>query len=152
MDGDSKLLAEPPLLVLPSLAVAVGLNEAIVLQQLHFRGRATADGWWRARLNDLRREFPFWSEPTIKRALTRLRQDRLVEVRQDGTDRANRYRIDYLALRRKVGQIDPVERIGSSSIRSGAAGQADPIPIGSKRKGKREEGTAPDDYDAVVRR
>ena len=30
------LTQEPPLQVLPSLAVAIGLNEAIVLQQVHY--------------------------------------------------------------------------------------------------------------------
>ena len=30
------LITEPPLLVLPSLAIAIGLNEAIFLQQLHY--------------------------------------------------------------------------------------------------------------------
>ena len=33
----SKLLVdEPPLIVLPSLAVAIGLAEAILLQQIHY--------------------------------------------------------------------------------------------------------------------
>ena len=49
-DIDTKLLPEPPLLVLPSLATRVGLNEAIVLQQVHFKSRHAADGWWRAGL------------------------------------------------------------------------------------------------------
>ena len=30
------LIEEPPLQVLPSLALAVGLNEAIILQQMHY--------------------------------------------------------------------------------------------------------------------
>lgn len=30
------LISESPLLVLPSLAETIGLNEAIVLQQIHF--------------------------------------------------------------------------------------------------------------------
>ena len=32
----SLLISEPPLQVLPSLAVKIGLNEAIVLQQIHY--------------------------------------------------------------------------------------------------------------------
>lgn len=43
--GVSKLISEPPLLVLPSLAREVGLTDAIVLQQLHYAGQRTADGW-----------------------------------------------------------------------------------------------------------
>ena len=32
----SLLISEPPLIVLPSLARLVGLNEAIILQQVHY--------------------------------------------------------------------------------------------------------------------
>ncbi|WLF74824.1 hypothetical protein Q3V38_08385 [Limosilactobacillus fermentum] len=32
----SLLIEEPPLQVLPSLAKSIGLNEAIVLQQIHY--------------------------------------------------------------------------------------------------------------------
>ena len=32
----SLLISEPPLQVLPSLAVKIGLNEAIILQQVHY--------------------------------------------------------------------------------------------------------------------
>lgn len=30
------LINEPPLIVLPNLAILIGLNEAIVLQQVHY--------------------------------------------------------------------------------------------------------------------
>jgi hypothetical protein len=40
-----KLIEEPPLLVLPSLARELGLERAIVLQQLHYAGRRAEDGW-----------------------------------------------------------------------------------------------------------
>jgi hypothetical protein len=164
--AEAKLLPEAPLLVLPSLAVAVGLNDAIVLQQLHYRSRVSADGWWRAGFKELCREFPFWSEATIKRTLTSLRQAGFVEARQLGTDRANRYRIDYSALREQVratgGQIDPVERVTLASKRSGASDQSAPIPIGGKRNNnKRGEASLrrvsstpstrdPSDYDKAV--
>ena len=41
----SLLIQEPPLVVLPSLAREVGLIDAIVLQQLHYAGQRTEDGW-----------------------------------------------------------------------------------------------------------
>jgi hypothetical protein len=144
--AEAKLLPEAPLLVLPSLAVAVGLNEAIVLQQLHFRTRLVADGWWRARLSELRHEFPFWSEATIKRTVTSLRNAGLVKVRKEGTDRTNRYQIDYEALGKTVqlraGQSAPVEGRNSASNRSGASAQGALIPIDRKKKGKEGEGPA----------
>ena len=47
----SKLLIdEPPLQVLPSLALKIGLNEAIILQQVHY--------WLNPKLNPLRVVFP----------------------------------------------------------------------------------------------
>jgi hypothetical protein len=129
---EPKLLREPPLIVLPSLATEVGLTEAIVLQQIHFRGRITAKGWWRAGPLDLQREFPFLSPATIKRALTRLRRADLVKVRKAGGDRTNRYRIDYTALAKRLPVVP-----GQSDLEGGKdAGQIDPCPspaIGSDR-------------------
>jgi hypothetical protein len=121
---DAKLLPEPPLLVLPSLAIAVGLNEAIVLQQIHFRTRGSSDDWWRAPVGDLRAEFPFWSENTIKRALGKLRDAGLVKVRQAGTDRTNHYQVQY----------GSVQRLNSSPIRAVPSAQSEPIPIGRSSK------------------
>lgn len=143
---ESKLLPEAPLLVLPSLATVVGLNEAIVLQQLHYRARIAPDGWWQAGVRELCREFPFWSEPTVKRTLRGLRRDGLVEVRQLGTDRTNRWRIDYAALKQRVhelrGQSDPLHRVNLSTNRSAASGQSDPIPI-DRGRGTTKRGEAP---------
>ncbi len=138
-DADAKLISEAPLLVLPSLATAVGLNEAIVLQQLHWRSRIGQDGWWRANGLELRDEFPWWSEPTIRRTIASLRGAGLVEVQQAGTDRTNQYRIEYEALRKRVGQIDLVHQISSSSNRSDARRQIGVVSIDKKRKGKRED-------------
>lgn len=108
MYGMSRLLIdEPPLQVLPSLAAAIGLNEAIFLQQLHYwllltrheyDGRVwvynTYDGW--------REQFPFWSTPTIRRVIANLRDANLIIT----TDAYNRksfdntlwYTIEYDAL------------------------------------------------------
>lgn len=50
----SKLISEPPLLVLPSLARELGLVDAIVLQQLYYAGQRTEDGW-------VQRSYADWS-------------------------------------------------------------------------------------------
>jgi hypothetical protein len=139
--GEAKLIPESPLVILPSLAIAVGLNEAIVLQQIHYRCRAQREGWWRAPVPELRRdEFPFWSEATIKRVLASLGRQRLVEVRQADGDRANWYRIHYVALGKRVRlpsvQSDPMEGSGCTD----PSGQVAPIPIDRKRNSKRGEG------------
>jgi hypothetical protein len=105
------LIDEPPLQVLPALAVAVGLNGAIVLQQLHYwiqRSTNVRDGhrWVYNTQDEWQEQFPFWSKDTIERAFRRLRKDGLVVVAKlapDKRDKTNWYRIDY----EKLGQLKP---------------------------------------------
>lgn len=101
------LINEPPLQVLPSLAVAIGLNEAIVLQQLHYwLAHATVkhDGkLWVYKTYDQwkSQDFPFWSIDTIKRALTSLKDKGLVLVAQiadNSFNRVNHYAVNYEEL------------------------------------------------------
>src|SRR5690606_17855003 len=72
------LIKESPLQVIPSFAIQVGLNEAILLQQLHFRSLISThvrDGYkWVYKTYEewKNEEFPFWSVDTIKRAIRRL--------------------------------------------------------------------------------
>lgn len=104
----SKLLIEEhPLQVLPSLAVLVGLNEAIFLQQLHYwlngNGKArdgrkwvynTYEGW--------AEQFPFWSVMTIRRIVKSLRDGGHLtttdEYNKSNSDRTLWYTINYDAL------------------------------------------------------
>lgn len=101
----SKLLInEPPLQVLPSLAKAIGLNEAIFVQQLHYWLQTSAhnhDGrrWIYNTYAGWLEQFPFWSESTVRRIVTTLRDRGLLIT----TDQYNRktfdntlwYSIDY---------------------------------------------------------
>ena len=83
----SLLIDEYPLLVLPSLAKRVGLNESIALQQLHFllgvkgSGRSHAGHKWIYNTYEEWREsyFPFWSCRTIERVFDSLEVMHLVE-------------------------------------------------------------------------
>jgi hypothetical protein len=90
------LINEQPLQVLPSLAVAVGLNRAIFLQQLHYwllksehhyDGRAwvynTYDAWLE--------QFPFWSLNTLTRIVRSLEDERLILT----TREYNRFSLDH---------------------------------------------------------
>lgn len=68
------LIHDYPLMVSPRLAVAIGLNEAIVLQQLHYwLGTAgkERDGkrWIYNTQVEWQAQFPFWSLNTVRRAL-----------------------------------------------------------------------------------
>lgn len=143
-----KLLDERPLFVLPSLAEALGLNEALTLQQLHWcLGRENVevadDGrrWLRAKLDFWSAEFPFWSESTIKRTFAAL-------IEQGVVDRVKRrdfsiYAINYTKLEsRCTGQDDPA----GGSERPVLTGQDDPDPCKRPETAIQEgEGTAGDD-------
>lgn len=97
------LINEPPLQVLPSLAVAVGLNEAIVLQQLHYWLQSSKhyhdDRFWVYNsAQEWQDNFPFWSENTIRRAFNNLRNRGLVitgNYNKMPADRTLWYSIDY---------------------------------------------------------
>lgn len=99
------LIAEPPLQVLPSLAVAIGLNEAVIVQQVHYwitgKSGKVIDGqrWIYNGYKEWREQFPFWSEDTIQRAFRSAEnQGVIVSAHQKGFDRRKLYRIDYEAL------------------------------------------------------
>ena len=105
----SKLLInEVPLMCLPSLAVKIGLNEALFIQQLHYwvdRSKNIIDGrqWVYNTMADWSRQFPFWSQKTLSRTISNLEKQKLVisgNYNQKGYDRTKWYTIDYLALER----------------------------------------------------
>jgi hypothetical protein len=101
------LINEPPLQVLPSLAQAIGLNEAIITQQLHYwlenkavAGEVDENGvkWIYNTYEEWRENFPFWSVPTIKRAFLRLEEIGIVvseQLKAKKRDMRKYYRIDY---------------------------------------------------------
>jgi hypothetical protein len=98
------LINESPLQVLPSLATAIGLNEAIVLQQVHYwltRSTNIRDGraWVYKTYPEWKEEFPFWSEDTIGRTVRKLETSGILlstdKYNQIATDRTKWYSIDY---------------------------------------------------------
>lgn len=100
------LLDEQPLVILPKLAVVIGLNEAIVLQQLHYwveKSKNEKDGkyWVYNTLAEWREQFPFWSKNTIIRTFEKLEQDKLIETgvfNRNKSDRTKWYTINYKTL------------------------------------------------------
>lgn len=98
--GTSLLINENPLILLPSLAKMIGLNEAIVLQQLHFylsnpKAGVERDGerWIYNTYEQWQEEaFPFWSTDTIKRTFLKLQEMHIVEACQpDGRESRRKY-------------------------------------------------------------
>jgi len=110
------LLQERPLIVLPQLACAVGLNEAIVLQQLHYwlieSGTTYGDRRWVYNSYEQWQvdNFPFWSLPTIRRVFGALERDGLVSSRVEYDrryqgSRRKWYTINYDVVRAKEGEF-----------------------------------------------
>lgn len=93
----NKLLIEDnPLQVLPQLALAIGLNEALFLQQLHYWVRKSKDGWIYNTYEQWQEQFPFWSTATIKRIVYSLEDKGLIISKQpDSFDRKKYYSINY---------------------------------------------------------
>lgn len=102
------LIDDQPLQVLPSLAEAIGLNEALILQQIHwlllrskkeFKGKPwvfnTYEEWQE-------KHFRFFSISTIRRTINRLEELNLLisstEFNQMKVDKTKWYTINYEAL------------------------------------------------------
>jgi hypothetical protein len=109
MTRSNLLVNEPPLLVLPSLATVIGLNNSIALQQLHYwlqnpKAGVTRNGikWVYNTYGDWQSEsFPFWSLSTIERTFRSLEKRGLVISEQLDAkkhDQRKYYRINYAAL------------------------------------------------------
>ena len=93
-----------------SLAISIGLNESIVVQQIDYwiknnekNKRNFKDGyyWTYNSFEKWHEEFPFWSVITIKRIFTRLEElGILISANYNKTtfDRTKWYRIDYNVL------------------------------------------------------
>lgn len=106
------LISEPPLQVLPSLADKVGLNEAIILQQFHYwlqRSNNIHDGhrWIYNSYSEWNKQFPFWSNATIRRAIGSLEKQGFLisgNYNKAGFDKTKWYRIDYERMSKASAQ------------------------------------------------
>ena len=101
------LINEPPLCLQPSLAVAIGLNEALILQQIHYwlnprwnKNIAQGRLWVHNTYEQWQKQFPFWGEKTIRRTIANLENRGLLisylSTRQ--FKKTKFYSIDYEAL------------------------------------------------------
>ncbi|PGV73585.1 hypothetical protein COD83_24555, partial [Bacillus thuringiensis] len=110
----SNLLNEHPLIVLPSLAVEIGLNEAIIVQQIHYwlqKSNHEYDGrkWIYNSAEEWKKQFPFWGIATIRRTFTKLENSGLLLVGNYNKlkiDRTKWYSIDYKRLSNSSNQND----------------------------------------------
>ncbi|WP_445346211.1 hypothetical protein [Acinetobacter bohemicus] len=140
----SKLLInESPLQVQPSLAMAIGLNEAIFLQQLHYWmgvSRHHHDGkkWVYNTYSDWLLQLKYLSLPTLKRTIKSLKDRGLLSVERFDKLRSNQvnyYAINYDVLaiiEANISQaIDSIDQLkmsqSSSSNCTNAVAQNEPI-------------------------
>ncbi len=122
------LIDDQPLQVLPKLAVVIGLNEAVVLQQLHYwlnRSKHFHDEryWVYNTLAQWQEQFPFWSTKTLQRTFTSLEKQGLLLTGQYGPhsfDRTKWYAIDY-------ARLDALELSTPATNRPPPSGQIVPI-------------------------
>lgn len=100
------LMNEKPLMVLPKTATAIGLNEAIILQQTHYwlsvsKNYREGRVWVYKTYKEWQEELPFWSVSTIRRAIENLEKRNLLIVgnfnKMPG-DNTKWYTVDYEAL------------------------------------------------------
>jgi hypothetical protein len=108
------LFDEPPLVVSPTLACAIGLHEAIVLQQMHYwlsHSKFVHDDrhWVYNTYEDWAKQFPFWKPETIRKIIAKLRGDGLIDIAKlsdNPWDKTNYYAINYAVLATHGARID----------------------------------------------
>lgn len=104
------LFDEHPLVLQPKLAKIIGLNEAIILQQLNYwlkRSNKFIDGhvWIYNTYSDWQDQFPFFSKSTIRRTISSLEEAGIIitaNYNKAGFDKTKWYSIDENALTAKI--------------------------------------------------
>lgn len=133
-NGIDILFNRVPLVVNVELASLLGLNESMVLQQVHYwleknkgQGRNLKDGfvWTYNTYKDWQEQFPFWSDSTIRRTISKLENTGLLvsaNYNKEKFDRTKWYRIDYNVLinivSNRLGQNDQIGNNGVSEASS----------------------------------
>lgn len=116
------LFNEQPLVIDKKLAQLIGVNEAIVLQQINYwiEINKKADKnfyedkyWTYNTIEEWQEEFPFWSIDTVKRTLTKLRKMNIIitgNFNKLKIDRTLWYTINYEELERLDKENESVEK------------------------------------------
>ncbi|MGN7177794.1 replication protein [Paenibacillus sp. FSL R5-0490] len=116
------LVGERPIIVIPSLAVKLGMKEAIVLQHVHYWlsvSRNEKDGrkWVYNTYEEWKKQLPFWSLSTIKRTIAILEEKGYLlsdNFNAHNWDQTKWYSIDYEKLKEIEGELKgPIQMKGS---------------------------------------
>ena len=100
------LFNENPVVIDRELATVIGLNEAIILQQMQYWIKKSTHEiddktWIYNSVSQWKEQFPFWSESTINRTIRNLEEKGLLFIgnyNRDRRDRTKWYSINYLQL------------------------------------------------------
>ena len=129
----SSLLPESPLLVSPTLAATIGLEEAILLQAVAdivaVRPGESRRGWHGMEFvpfadAELLQLFPFWTAADIKRIVTSLQSLDLVSLDRDG----DAPEILWLALNSAESSASAVKAVPRQQAPARGMGNSSPIP------------------------
>ena len=111
-----KLLTnEKTFIVQPSLACVLGVEEALLLQHLHYRLQQQdvlhdSEAWYCQSHSNWAKQFPFWNEQKIKRLMIRLEKLGIVhstdKFNQFYVDRTKWYKIDYNLLQNIIASYE----------------------------------------------
>lgn len=121
MDNSRYLINEDPIFFLPTLAVGIGLNEAILLQKIHGWLQCTPKehvgrNWIYNSYKSWHEQLPFMSEITIKRAVKNLIDKKIIiteNFNKNSFDKTLWYSIDYEKLNEIVEISDSIKMIPS---------------------------------------
>lgn len=109
-----------PLVINPQLAIRIGLNEAIVLQQVNYwineKEQGVNHGGRRWVFNSYEswvKQFPFWSADTVKRAFTSLVKQGCLDVEQLNKSRHDR--TNFYTINHSCEMLNDAEHLPSSS-------------------------------------
>lgn len=104
--GNYLFLDEPPLIFFPSLALAIGVDKAIIVQQLQCLVENTKGTKWICNsYKDLQKQFPFWSISHIRRMINDLEINGILISRNFNkvkSDRTKWYTINWRKIERLV--------------------------------------------------
>jgi hypothetical protein len=97
------IIPEPPMQLLPTLAVRIGDRPALFVQQLHYwitLSKQTHDKkkWVYNTIDDWHKQFPFWSQRTLRRIIASLEERGILltgNFNRKNYDKTKWYTLDY---------------------------------------------------------
>lgn len=133
------LIDDHPIQVLPKLAVEIGLNEAIFVQQLHYwiNGRSgkfiQGKKWVYNTYKDWEEQFPFWSNATVRRVINSCEKQEMIitssAYNRAGFDKTKWYTVNYEHINRLSNSIAQNEQRACSKRATAFAQNEQPNTI-----------------------